>query len=104
LYKALIALIFLFSISCTSTKKTNSLTDKLDTILKAELQKPFNGLFSITQNSETVYHKIAGFSDLEIKEPLTKESEFVVGSISKQFTATLILQAYEAGKIKSTNR
>ncbi|MFB0907873.1 MAG: hypothetical protein QMB03_06260 [Spirosomataceae bacterium] len=83
MYKALIALIFLFSISCTSTKKTNSLTDKLDTILKAELQKPFNGVFLITQNGETICHKIAGFSNLKIKEPLTKKSEFVVGSISK---------------------
>lgn len=53
----------------------------------------------ITQNGKTIYEKVIGFADLKTKELLTMESEFIVGSISKQFTATLILQAYEAGKL-----
>ena len=53
----------------------------------------------IAQDGEILYQKAVGFSDLESKEPLTVDSEFIVGSISKQFTATLILQAYESGKL-----
>lgn len=94
-----IALIILFSISCTTTKPTDLLTSKLDDILKQESTKPFNGVVLITQNGKRIYQKVIGFADLETKDPLKIESEFIVGSISKQFTATLILQAYEAGKL-----
>ncbi len=48
-----------------------------------------------------MYRKSYGYSDLTKKTLLKLDNQFLIGSISKQFTATLVLQEMEAGRIQA---
>ncbi len=54
----------------------------------------------VAQNGEIVYQKGFGYADIEKKIPVTPDTKFKIGSISKQFTAVAILKLQEEGKIK----
>jgi len=78
----------------------NDLTVQIDSLILSKTTKPFNGIILISKNGKTTYSKIVGYSDLEKKTPLQLNSQFVIGSISKQITAVLVLQEYEKGHLK----
>lgn len=83
-----------------STKSANfSLADRIDSLLTAPTQKPFNGIVLVTQNGFTKYSKVQRFSNIGKKKPLKFDDQFVIGSISKQFTAVLLLKEYEEGRV-----
>ncbi len=54
----------------------------------------------VSQNGDIVYQKGFGYADIEKKIPVTPDTKFKIGSISKQFTAAAILKLQEEGKIK----
>jgi CubicO group peptidase (beta-lactamase class C family) len=60
----------------------------------------FNGSALVADNGKVVYKKGVGLANMEWDIPNTPETKFRLGSITKQFTATLILQLVEQGKIK----
>ena len=73
---------------------------KIDSLLSIKTAKPFNGIILIAKNGKIKYSKMIGYSNLDKKTPLQLNDQFVIGSISKQFTAVLILSEYEKGNIK----
>ena len=89
----------LLTIYCdeAGSEKENILAQKIDSILQTG--KPFNGIILITKNGNTEYEKVSGYADLESKKPLELNSQFVIGSISKQIAAVLVLQEFEKGTI-----
>ena len=60
----------------------------------------FNGSALVADNGKVVYKKGFGLANMEWNIPNTPDTKFRLGSITKQFTATLILQLAEQGKIK----
>lgn len=62
--------------------------------------KGFNGIVYIAQHGKERCQFVRGYADLERKTPLRLKDQFVVGSVSKQFTAVLVLQTVEKGLIK----
>jgi D-alanyl-D-alanine carboxypeptidase len=86
-----------FSFNCYGQ---DGLIDKLDSLLSVPSEKPFNGVVWISGNGVTNYYKIKGYADWEKKTPLTLNSQYFLGSISKQFTAVLVLQEYDKGRLK----
>src|SRR2546427_7668602 len=60
----------------------------------------FNGAALVADNGKVIYKKGFGLANMEWNIPNTPETKFRLGSITKQFTATLILQLVEQGKIK----
>jgi D-alanyl-D-alanine carboxypeptidase len=92
--------ILLFSFLPGRTAGQKDITPKIDSLISANTKKPFNGIILISQNGRTIYSKIYGFENLKSKEPLKQNSQFVIGSISKQITATIILQQYDKGLLK----
>ncbi|MEI6577320.1 MAG: serine hydrolase [Bacteroidota bacterium] len=54
----------------------------------------------IAQNGDIIFQKGFGYADTEKKIPVTPDTKFKIGSISKQFTAVAILKLQEEGKIK----
>ena len=64
----------------------------------------FNGSISVEQNGEKIYEKFQGFEDFKTKKELDSSSVFAIGSVSKQFTAALILLLEEQGKLKTADR
>lgn len=60
----------------------------------------FNGSVAVYQDSTLIYEKQNGFEDFKQKSKLDSNTVFAIGSLSKQFTAVLILQQVENGKLK----
>lgn len=60
----------------------------------------FNGSVLVADNGKVLYQKGLGLANMEWNIPNTPDTKFRLGSITKQFTATLVLQLVEQGKIK----
>ncbi len=73
---------------------------KLDSFFQAlEKHDRFMGTISIEQQGKNIYSRSLGFADLEHQKKATATTEYRIGSISKTFTAVLVLQAVEEGKL-----
>jgi CubicO group peptidase (beta-lactamase class C family) len=53
----------------------------------------------VTESGKTVYAKGQGLADLEAKTPITPATSFRIGSITKQFSAAVLLQLVQEGKV-----
>lgn len=60
----------------------------------------FNGSALVVDDGKVIYKKGVGLANMEWNIPNAPDTKFRLGSITKQFTATLILQLVEQGKIK----
>lgn len=77
----------------------NSISSAIDTLLIKKSINPFNGAVLITNGERKIYENFIGFSDFESKRILTQNDSFVIGSVSKQFTASLVLIEYDKGNL-----
>lgn len=98
----LLAVILLtaFSVGNVFAQEINK--QKLDSLLNilAEKNKAMGSL-AISRNGTVVYSKAIGYSFISgsEKKPATTLTKYRIGSISKMFTATLIFQLIEEGKV-----
>ena len=60
----------------------------------------FNGTVLVAENGRVIYKKGFGYANMEWKVPNDVDTKFRLASITKQFTAAVILQLAEQGKIK----
>lgn len=60
----------------------------------------FSGAVYITEEGKPIFQKGYGFSNLEKKTPIVGSTRFLIASISKQYTAVLIMKLAEQGKLK----
>ena len=76
--------------------------EKLDAFFKEKIAKGVSPSISaaVVKDGKVVYAKGFGFADLENSVPATPESVYRIGSITKQFTATMIMQLVREGKLK----
>lgn len=77
----------------------NNVEKQIDTLISAKTTKPFNGIILISQKGKTKYLKLYGYSDIDKKKVLKFNDQFVIGSISKQFTAVLVLREFDKGHL-----
>ncbi|PLR79840.1 hypothetical protein CVD25_09690 [Bacillus canaveralius] len=54
---------------------------------------------AIAQEGQIVYHKGFGFRNVEKSLPITEDTVFGIGSVTKSFTCVAIMQLQEAGKL-----
>ena len=84
------------------------------TVNKAKLDQFFDkideknkgmGSLAIVKDGKVLYSRAIGYSQISEteKKSLTTANRFRIGSITKMFTATLILQLVEEGKLKLTD-
>ena len=66
----------------------------------AQKYRQFNGSALVAENGKVVYKGAFGSANMEWNIPNMPDTKFRLGSITKQFTATVILQLVEQGKIK----
>ncbi len=69
--------------------------ERIDSLISVKTTKPFNGIILISQKGKIKYSKTYGYSDINQKEPIKLNDQFVIGSISKQFTAVLVLREFD---------
>ena len=92
---AIASLLFLSMVSIAQDK-----TEKInDLITRYQEYGLFNGSALVSEDGEVIFRNGYGFANMEWKIPNTSETLFRIGSISKQFTATIIMQLVEEGKI-----
>ena len=75
--------------------------DRVDSIVTAEMQraKVVGASVGVEQRGELLLAKGYGYAQLEHQVPATAETVYRLGSITKQFTATGIMQLIEQGKL-----
>ena len=76
-----------------------SIPQRIDSLIKTSAIRPFNGICLIAEDGKIVYNTQNGFADKDKQTKFTHESQFIIGSLSKQITAILVLQACEKGKV-----
>ena len=65
-----------------------------------EQNDKYNGSVAISIDGVIVYKRAIGYANIENQIKNNEETKFKIGSISKTFTATLIMMAVEEGKIE----
>jgi len=91
---------------CTAAHAQTLDKAKLDQFFDrlAEKNKAMGSL-TIAKDGNVIYTRAIGYSQITgtEKKPLTAANRFRLGSITKMFTATMILQLVEEGKLKLTD-
>lgn len=59
----------------------------------------FNGCVLVARNGNIFYKKAFGLANRELNVPNKTSTKFLIGSVSKQFTAAAIMQLQEKGKL-----
>lgn len=76
--------------------------DRVDDLMKAEMKRQHipGAVVLITKGDKQVKRSAYGLADIELGVKTTPDMVFETGSIGKTFTATVIMQLWEQGKIK----
>lgn len=84
----------------TAFQKT-LLEQQIDSTLK---KYHFNGSIAVFKDSLPLYRRENGYSDFKRKTKIDSNTIFAIGSVSKQFTAVMILLQMEQGKLNVTDK
>ena len=82
---------------CTACSQQTA-EQKLDAYFDA-LDGHFMGSIVVQQDGKTIYQRSLGWADVENQIPATAETQYRIGSISKTFTAVLVLKAAADGRL-----
>ncbi len=75
-------------------------TAEIDSLLtRSQRHELFNGAALVAEGGEVILKKGYGWADMEWEIPNTPDTKFRLGSVTKQFTAMLVMQLVEAGLI-----
>jgi len=98
--KAILTTVLLLTLSQIGLAQTNFDKTKLDNYFNAlEENNKFMGSVTVSKNGEIIYTRTIGLADVEDNKKATENSKYRIGSISKTFTAVLILKAVEEKKL-----
>jgi len=99
--KSILTTLVFLALGYLSLAQTTFDKKKLDSYFEAlEQNDKFMGSLSVTRNGEIIYKKSVGFADVERKIKATDKTKYRIGSISKSFTAVLVLKAVENNKLE----
>lgn len=100
--KQLIIFLMMF-LSISPLSSQEFLISKLDEYLDTLVQNDrFMGVVSVSKDRKSVYSKAVGIANIESKKKTDQRSTYIIGSISKSFTAVLVFQAIDQGKLSLT--
>ncbi|WP_339614735.1 serine hydrolase [uncultured Winogradskyella sp.] len=68
--------------------------------MKIKIRSPFSGTVLVAKKGEVIFEEAYGEADRVINTPNTINTKFGIGSVTKQFTAMLIMQLVEENTIK----
>jgi CubicO group peptidase (beta-lactamase class C family) len=91
----------LFLLASASDAVSQTKAEQIDQLLKRYAEYgEFNGSALVAEQGKPIYRKGFGMANMEWDIPNAPNTKHRLGSITKQFTATLILQLAEQGKLK----
>ncbi|MCK4226091.1 serine hydrolase [candidate division WOR-3 bacterium] len=103
--KFLSRVVLIFTVLClfavTNPIFAQDKAEKIDELMKIYYDYgQFNGTVLVAENGKVIYEKGFGLANMEWNIPNEPDTKFRLGSITKQFTAMLIMQLVEEKKIK----
>ncbi|WP_412471059.1 serine hydrolase domain-containing protein [Halobacteriovorax sp. RT-2-4] len=97
--KVILFVTFIFCLSCQFGQESNINTEKLDKFFAVlENKKVVSGSAILVKDGKSIYNKNYNF-DKNNKNPIYR-----IGSVSKIYTATIILKLEEEGKLKLSDK
>ena len=91
----------LVMIAFTSMASAQDKAKQIDELMRRYVDNgQFNGTVLVTENGKVIFKKGYGLANMEWNIPNTPDTKFRLGSLTKQFTAMLIMQLVEQGKLK----
>jgi CubicO group peptidase (beta-lactamase class C family) len=100
---ALIAALGLAATTSLSAQRSDrgAIITQIDSVVQAEMASSKTPAMSVavSRKGEVILAKGYGLANVELSVPATANTVYRTGSITKQFTAALIMQLVEAGKI-----
>ncbi|HUX08117.1 MAG TPA: serine hydrolase [Acidobacteriota bacterium] len=101
----LVLMLMMVSLAAVAAaNQEKSLKDKIDEIVKAEAKYDlFSGAVLVAHEGEVIYSAAVGYADMDHQVKNALNTKFNIGSIGKCYTATLIMQLAQQGKIKLTD-
>ncbi|NHN27432.1 beta-lactamase family protein [Flavobacterium jejuense] len=98
--KKLLLLTFLY-FGITVSAQIQPRLQRIDSLLTyLELNNKFMGSLAIREEDKLVFSKGYGYSDINSKSKANNETKYKIGSITKTFTAVIIMQLVEEKKLK----
>ena len=90
----------LFTSCSDSVVSTHELMKEYEENGRRKIQSPFSGSVLIAKDGQITFKQAYGFLDREKEIPNAVETKFPIGSVTKQFTAMLIMQMVEGGTLE----
>lgn len=78
--------------------------DQIDSVVEDAAHSGFSGNVLVTQAGKVVYSRSVGQADRAKGTPNRQSNRFLIASLSKPFTAVLVLQLVEEGRLKLASR
>ena len=98
--KAIRVLLFALSVLVVSAPAQDKAA-RIDEVMSLYHEyRQFNGSVLVAEQGKVIYKKGFGLANMEWNIPNTPETKFRLGSITKQFTAAVVLQLVEEGKLR----
>lgn len=92
-------------LSLPPLRAAESKADSIDRLMQAYASAGlFQGSVLVADRGEVILQKGYGLANVELNVPNTPETKFRLGSLTKQFTAMLVLQLAAEGKVKLEGR
>jgi CubicO group peptidase (beta-lactamase class C family) len=100
----LLTLAALVSTPALDAQVSDSVARRIDAVYARYSSPAAPGcVVGVFQNGRITYEKGYGSANIEYDAPITPETPFIMGSVSKQFTAAAIALLIEDGRIKPTD-
>jgi len=76
-----------------------TVADIADLVGSFEVREHFSGVVLVAQDGKVLFRKACGLANREWEVPNTVDTKFRIGSLTKQFTAFLVMRLVEQGKM-----
>lgn len=96
-FRLVLLFVFINQACQTPKEKTGIPTIRIDSLFAAV--PGFSGVVLVADKGKTVYHHAFGYRDFAAKTPVDTTTIFELASVSKQFTAMIIMMLQEEGKL-----
>lgn len=94
-------IICIFGFQCSFSQ--DEISQRIDDLMKKYTEMSlFSGTVLVAKDGKIIFEKAYGYADIVNKIPNDIDTKFNIGSIGKTFTAVLIMQLIEVGKLSLT--
>jgi CubicO group peptidase (beta-lactamase class C family) len=98
--KTFLCFMFILAVQAFCSGSSQSKAEKIDLFMeKCHQYRIFDGTILVAEGGKVIYKEAFGLANREWSVGNTLDSKFIIGSISKQFTAVLILQLVQEGQL-----